>query len=171
MESDPIKLFSAVNNKFETTSFHSLYWDYLEANNVLRVIATGNNMIGPVGTNTAVGKKGGFQFWSRSPRPWTLKFEDNRMKNLKVGLKLATNNSFMSPNTFDEDNNIISLDGVVVDVAFAASFVYKKNDGTTPSELKWQQGDYTPVNVSTYPTYTGASVVNTSGYAIVQPSA
>jgi hypothetical protein len=171
MESDPIKLFSAVNNKFETTAFHASYWDFLETNNVLRVVATDNEMIGEVGTNTAVGKKGGFQFWSRSPRPWTLKFSGNKMKNLKVGLKIATNNSFMSPNTFDDENNSISLDGEVVDVAYAASFVYKKNDGSTASADKWQQGSYTPVNIGTYPTYTGASVVNPSGYAIVQPSA
>jgi hypothetical protein len=77
----------------------------------------------------------------------------------------------MSPNTFDDENNSISLDGEVVDVAYAASFVYKKNDGSTASADKWQQGSYTPVNIGTYPTYTGVSVVNPSGYAIVQPSA
>jgi hypothetical protein len=92
------------------------------------------------------------------------------MKNLKIGLKIATNNTFMSPNTFDEDNHNISLDGTVTDVAFAASFVYKKNDGSTTSANKWQEGDYTPVNVGTYPSYVGVSVLNPSNYAIVQPS-
>jgi hypothetical protein len=93
------------------------------------------------------------------------------MKNLKIGLKIATNNTFYSPNTFSEDNHSISLDGAVTDVAFAFSGVYKKNDGTTSSAMKWQEGNYTPVNVSTYPSYVGVSVVNPSNYAIVQPSA
>ena len=170
MTADPIKLFEAKDNKFETTSFYSSFWDFLECNNVLKVVATGNEMIGEVGTNTAIGKKGGFQFWSRSPRPWTLQFSNNQMKNLKIGLKIATNNTFMSPNTFDEDNHNISLDGTVTDVAYAASFVYKKNDGSTTSANKWQEGDYTPVNIGTYPSYVGASVVNPNAYAIVQPS-
>ena len=171
MVSDPIKLFEAKDNKFETTSFHNLYWDNLECNNVLKVVATGNEMIGEVGTHTAIGKKGGFQFWSRSPRPWTLKFSNNRMKNLKIGLKIATNNTFYSPNTYSEDNHSISLDGTVTDVAYAFSGVYKKNDGSTTSANKWQEGDYTPVNAGTYPSYVGVSVVNPNNYAIVQPSA
>jgi len=171
MISDPIKLFEAKDNKFETTNFYTSFWDFLECNNVLKVVATGNEMIGAVGTHTAAGKKGGFQFWSRSPRPWTLKFANNSMKNLKVGLKIATNNTFMSPNTFDEDDHNISLDGTVTDVAYAFSGVYKKNDGSTTSVNKWQEGDYTPVNASTYPSYVGTSVVNPNNYAIVQPSA
>jgi hypothetical protein len=174
MVSDPIKLFEAKDNKFETSSFYdqgsAYFWDFLECNNVLKIVATGNEMIGEPGTNTDAGKKGGFQFWSRSPRPWTLKFSNNQMKNLKVGLKIATNNTFMSPNIFDQDNFGISLDGSVTDVAYAASFVYKKNDGSTISVNKWQEGDYTPVNLGTYPTYIDLSVFNPSGFAIVQPS-
>ena len=170
MQSDPIKLFSLVNNKFETTAFHASFWDFAETNNTLKVVATDNEMIGEVGTHTAAGKKGGFQFWSRSPRPWALKFENNKMTNLKVGLKIATNNTFMSPDTFNEDDFGIDLGGTTTSVAYAASFVYKKNDGSTASENKWQEGDYTPVNIGTYPSYIGLSVVNPSNYAVVQPS-
>jgi hypothetical protein len=170
MVSDPIKLFEAKDNKFEASNFHTLFWDFLECNNVLKIVATGNEMIGEPGTDTTPGKKGGFQFWSRSPRPWTLKFANNSMTNLKVGLKIATNNTFYSPDVFNEDQFGISLDGEVTDVAYAASFVYKKNDGSTTSVNKWQFGDYSPVNLDTYPMYTGLSVVNPSGFAIVQPS-
>jgi hypothetical protein len=85
-------------------------------------------------------------------------------------LKIPTNNTFTSPDTSDEDNFLIKLDGAVVDLVHAASCVYKKNDGSTTSANKYFEGDYTPTNIAGFPNYLGASIQNPHGYSIVQPS-
>jgi len=168
-ESDPNKSVIVTGNRFETTTFHQYFWDFLEVSGGVKKVRIEKNVcIGAVGTHTAAGKKGGFQIWSKSDRPWTLYFKDNSGQNLKVFLKIAHNAGFYSPNTFDDENHRIEFDGTLTDVAFAFSPVYKKADGTTLSENKWQEGDYVPENVATYPSV--PNTINTTGYPVVSPS-
>ena len=96
---------------------------------VKKVRIEDNVCVGEAGTHTAAGKKGGFQVWSKSDRPWTLYFKGNTGQNLKVFLKIAHNAGFYSPNTFDEENHHLEFDGTLTDVAYAFSPVYKKADG------------------------------------------
>ena len=165
---DPNKSVVVSGNTFETATFHQYFWDFVEVSGATkRVVIRDNACVGEPGTHTAAGKKGGFQVWSKSPRPWTLDFRGNAASNLKVFLKIAHNAGFYSPDTSDEDHRI-EFDATLTDVAFAFSPVYKKADGTTASENKWQEGDYVPENAAVYPS--PPSVVNPSNYSVVQPS-
>ena len=62
-----MKLCSYTNNKFETTTLDAQFWDYLEANNALRVVVTDNIFVGPIDQQLATGKKGVLQTWSKNP--------------------------------------------------------------------------------------------------------
>jgi len=166
---DPNRDVRVIGNRFETTTFHGSFWDFCEVSGgFLRARIENNICIGQVGTNTAVGKKGGFQVWSRSPRPSTLYFKGNQGQNLKVFLKIAHNTVYYTPNSYDTENNLIDVSATLSNCAYAFSPVYKKNDGTTLQDDKWQEGDYTPANLATYPNV--PSIVNPNGYATVQPS-
>lgn len=161
MQSDPTKLVSYMNNKFEAPIQHASFWDFIEANNTIKIICTGNEATGQV----ASGKRGFLQTWSKSAVPWTLEYKDNVLKNLKVGGKVAHNTSYYAPDDENEDF-LIDISSVHTDVAFAFSFIYKKNDGTTPSAQKWLGGgDYTPENIAVYPTV--PTVINPSAYNVV----
>lgn len=167
--SDPNKHVQVTGNKFETTTFHNLFWDFCEVSGATKRVTVQDNVcIGEVGTHTSPGKKGGFQIWSKSARPWTLYFKGNSGQNMKVFLKIAHNSTFYSPNTFDDDKHHIEFDGTLTDVAHCFSPVYKKEDGSTASADKWQEGDYVPINSSTYVSV--PSVINPHGYSIVSPS-
>ena len=164
MQSDPGKLFQFVDNKYTSTTTHTLFWDVTEANNFKKVVVTGNEAsIEDQGL-----KRGFLQTWSRSSVPWTLRYKDNTLSNFKVGGKIAHNTTFYAPNNLDEDNFNIDVSATLTNVAHAFSFLYKKNDGTTASADKWQGGDYTPENIATYPTV--PAVTNPTAYSIVQPS-
>jgi len=166
---DPNKDVRVTGNRFETTTFHLQFWDFCEVSRATKGIVIQDNVcIGEPGTHTAAGKKGGFQMWSKSPQPWTLYFKGNSGQNLKVFLKIAHNAAFYSANTFDEEHHHIEFDKTLTDVAHCFSPVYKKEDGTTASANKWQEGDYVPVNSATYPSV--PSVVNASSYSVVAPS-
>ena len=166
MVSEPIKLVQYMNNKFISDTTDPLFWDCFEANNCKRVEVTGNEA-----SIEAQGDKRGFlQTWSRSSIPWTLYYKDNTISNFKVGGKIASNTTFYAVDSFNDDDFLIDVSSTHTNVAHAFSFLYKKNDGTTPSAEKWWKadGDYTPENILTYPTV--PSVVNPSSYSIVQPS-
>ena len=168
-ESDPNQYIKVHGNKFETAVFHQYFWDFVEISGAfLQADIQDNVCIGEAGTNNAAGKKGGFQLWSKSPRPFTIKFKGNTSKNLKIFLKIAHNDGFYSPNVYDINNHLLDLSASITDTAFAYSPVYKNNDGTTQSENKWQEGDYTPENISAYPN--PPLVVNPHNYNIVQPN-
>ena len=165
----PTKLVSYTNNKFETTALHASFWDFLEANCTLKVVVTDNIFTGPVGQEQLVGKKGVLQTWSKSPKPWTLKYSNNVISNMKFGLKIVLINTFYSPNTSNVDDHSIDLSASLTNVPFAASFLYKFNPGETgyptASNDKYSEGSYTPVNITTFPS--PPSVINPSTYAIV----
>ena len=164
----PTKLVSYTNNKFETTTLHAAFWDFLEANSALKVVVTDNIFTGPVGQELLVGKKGVLQTWSKSAKPWTLEYSGNVISNMKFGLKIVLINGFYSPNTSNDDHSI-DLSASLTNVPFAASFLYKFNPGEagypTDSNDKYSEGSYTPVNISTFPS--PPSVINPSAYAIV----
>ena len=166
--SDPNGKVTIARNKFETDTFHQYFWDFVEVSGAVReVLCIDNEFIGVPGTHTAAGKKGGVQVWSKSAVPWTLRFSQNTAANLKVLLKIAHNSTFYSPNTFDP-NHRIEFDKPLTDVAYCFSPVYKKEDGTTASDDKWQEGDYVPENATLYPS--PPPVINPQGYAVVQQS-
>ena len=167
--SDPNKYVQVTGNRFETTTFHQLFWDFCEVSGATkRIVIQDNVCIGEPGTHTSAGKKGGFQIWSKSPQPWSLYFKGNSGQNMKVFLKIAHNSAFYSANTFDEEHHHIEFDKTLVDVAHCFSPVYKKEDGTTASANKWQEGDYVPINSSTYVSV--PSVINPNSYSVVAPS-
>ena len=165
----PARLVQYSSNLFETDELASNFWDQIEASNaVLRVVVTDNTGVYPVGTDTQASQKFGFcQIWSADPKPFTVEYSGNKISNLRFGMKLALSNGYYSPATSDDDQKI-DLSATLVAVTYAASFLYKANDNSTPSLLKWSpegNGEYTPVNASNYPT--PPTVVNPSGYTIV----
>ena len=165
---DPNGKVTITRNKFETDTFHQYFWDFVEVSGAVReVVCTDNEFNGVPGTNTEAGKKGGVQVWSKSPVPWTLYFKGNVATNLKVFLKIAHNSTFYSPNTHDPRQRL-EFDGTLTNVAYCFAPVYKKEDGTTAQDDKWQEGDYVPVNAAVYPNV--PSIVNPQGYAVVQQS-
>ena len=165
MASDPTKLVAYTNNKFVAPVQHVYFWDFIEANNAIRIVVTGNEATGQVGNDTVPGKRGFLQTWSRSSVPWTLEYKDNILTNLKIGGKIAHNNTFFAPDDENEDF-VIDLSSVHTNVAYAFSFIYKKNDGSTASADKWLgNGDYTPENIATYPSV--PTTINPSAYSVV----
>ena len=169
MQADPNKLVVCKNNKFETTTLHSSFWDYFEQNNTKKCVFTGNEIISPVGTETEAGKKGVLQTWSKSGKPWHLIYKDNTVSNMKFALKIPCTNGFYAPN-IDHDGFDIDFTAVHTNVTYAFSLLYKKNDGTQQSALKYhpnQGNEYTPVNIGVVPTITS---VNPHGYTLVLPS-
>jgi hypothetical protein len=165
MASNPTKLVAYTNNKFVSPVQHASFWDFIEANNAIKIVVTGNEATGQVGNDTVPGKRGFLQTWSRSSVPWTLEYKENTLTNLKVGGKIANTNSFFAVNDESEDF-VIDISSVHTNVAFAFSFIYKKNDGSTASADKWiSNGDYTPENIATYPTV--ATTINPNGYSVV----
>jgi hypothetical protein len=157
-----------LRNKFETDTFHSQFWDFVEVSGGVREVwCTDNEFIGVAGTHTEVGKKGAVQVWSQSAVPWTLYFKNNKCSNVKVVLKIAHNSSFYSPNTHDPSQHI-EFDATLADVAYCFSPVYKKGDGSTADDDKWQEGDYVPINAAQYPSV--PAIINPHNYAVVQKS-
>lgn len=168
MVGTPIKLVQYMNNKYVSTSTHASHWDCFEANNCKRVEVTGNEAsIEDQGL-----KRGFLQTWSRNGLPWTLKYSGNTpLSNFKVCCKIAHNSTFYAPNSENDQGDFaLDLTGTLTNCAHALSFVYKKEDGSTASANKWQEGDYVPENISTYPAPPTGKVVNPSGYSIVMPS-
>ena len=166
--SNPNGKVAVARNKFETSTFHQYFWDFVEVSGAVReVLCTDNEFTGVSGTHTEDGKKGGVQVWSKSPVPWTLYFKGNTATNLKVLLKIAHNSTFYSPNTHDPRQHV-EFDKSLTDVAYCFSPVYKKEDGTTAQNDKWQEGDYIPLNAALYPSV--PSIINPQSYAVVQQS-
>jgi len=161
----PMRLFHVKDCVFKTSTFATLFWDFIEASGaVLKVDVRDNSFEGEAGTHTAVGKKGVAQFWSKNAQPWKLNWKNNDMKNVKVGLKVVCHTGFYSP-IQDSDDAVVSLDGTNIDVAWAMSMCYKKVDGTTASADKYQLGDYVPVNASVWPAV--VVPVNPNSYPVV----
>ena len=168
--SDPMKLYSFTDNKIEVSEFHASHWDVHEASGaLLKAVCTGNTYTGPVGADTDVtSKKGFFQCWSKSSRPWYTVYKDNVLTNVRCGGKIAHNAGFYAPDQFNE-NSLVDISSTHTAVYKAFSQLYKKADGTTPSASKWLLNDaaYTPENIVTYPNV--VPIVNPSGYSVVQP--
>ena len=145
------------------------FWDYTESNNSLRTICTDNVVVGPVGADSQVGKRGFLQTWSRSPLPWTLEYSGNVLTNVRVGGKVGHNSLMYAPNASDSDRFKIDLTATCTNVFKVFSFLYKKNDGSTASNDKWilDSADYTPENIGAFPSV--PAVVNPNSYAVVQP--
>ena len=162
------KKVSYLRNKFETTTLHASFWDFVEANNTRRVICKDNTFTAPVGQELLDGKKGVLQTWSKSKLPWTVEYSGNVISNIKFGIKVPLITSFYAPDT-SSDNYKIDLSSSHTNILAGASFLYKRNSGTTPSNLKYHDisppNDYTPVNISTYPSIT---VTNPNNLAIVE---
>ena len=166
----PAKLIQYSNNKFETDTLSSSFWDFIEASrDVLKVVITNNEFIGPVGHELVSGKQGCVQVWSRGAHPWTLRYSGNKISNMKIGGKIALQPTFYSPNQSDDtDDQLIDLSATLTNTTFAFSFLYKALDGSTPSAFKWLpegNGVYQPENLALFPS--PPSVVNPNGYSVV----
>ena len=168
MAATPTKLVQYMNNKYVSTSTHASHWDCFEANNCKRVEVTGNE----ASIESQGAKRGFLQTWSRNALPWTLKYSGNTpLSNFKVCCKIAHNSTFYAPNSENDQGDFaLDLTGTLTNCAHALSFVYKKEDGSTASADKWQQGDYIPENIGTYPAPPTGKVINPSNYSIVLPS-
>ena len=168
------KLVQFSNNKIVTDGLHSSFWDFVEVNGCKRVELLNNYLESPAGTETEVGKKGCFQIWSKttqSNKPWTILFEGNEMKNMKVGLKIAHNSGFRSVDTENDDFKI-DLTQVNSNVTYPFSAKYKAESGDpgypTASADKWLpagQGIYRPDNLGEYDST--PVVINPHGYSLV----
>lgn len=172
MESDPIKLVQYIDNKFEAEVNHASFWDTIESNNQIKLVVTGNTAVMAVGNDTNPGKPGFLQTWSRSDKPWTIKYSGNVLSNLKVGGKCASNSTFYAPNSADEDDFLIDVSSLHTNVTHAFSFKYKAESGDpgypTASANKWLpagNGVYRPENISVYPT--PPTIINPSNYSLV----
>ena len=167
---DPIKSYTFSDNKIEQAAMDPAFWDVHEISGAfLKATIQNNSYVGPVGRDQQPGKVGFVQIWNRNDKPFSIKYSGNALQNTRCGLKIAHSNTFYAPNQTDEDF-LIDLTEVCSNVYKAVSFLYKKNDGTTPSLEKWlrDDGDYTPVNISTFPNV--PLVVNPHNYPVVQPS-
>ena len=161
------QLAQFINNKWETNELHAYFWDVAEFNGCKQIEITGNELVAPVGQEQLAGKAGAFQIFARttqSNRPWSLYYKSNSVSLLKIGLKIVSNSTYQAPDE-DSDNFLIDLSEPLTNTTYAASFLYKKEDGSTPSELKWQQGDRAVDNLDQYPN--APSVVNPLGYSVV----
>ena len=97
--------------------------------------------------------------------PWSISYQKNTIKNMKIGLAMANQVGFYSPNT-DDDDYLIDLSQTLTNVTYAASFAYKNAAGTTPFNQKWLPGaEYIPNNNDVYPL--APTVVNPNGYTVV----
>ena len=167
---DRTKLVQFNNNKWETDTLHASFWDVFEANGTKKVEIQNNELVAPVGQEQVIGKQGAFQVWQKttqSKRPWVISYSGNKVSNLKVGVKIAHNSGFRSPDT-DSDNYLIDLTEVQTNVTYPASFKYKNADGSTASANKWLpagNGSYVPDNADQYAS--PPPVVNPNGYSIV----
>ena len=164
-QDEPGRLYQFIKNKYVSTTTDTLFWDVNEFNNFKRGVVTDN----VASIEAPYLKRGFLQSWSRSDIPWSLYYKNNTLTNFKVGGKIANNNTFYAADEHEEDDFLIDLSSTHTNVAHAFSFVYKKNDGTTASADKWQEGDWTPVNVGTYAAPPISKVVNPSNYSIVVP--
>ena len=113
-------------------------------------------------------KRGTFQTWNKGNKPWVLVYSSNTIKNIKFGVKIPAINGFYLPN-IDDDDYLIDLDSCTyVNVTYAASFRYKRNNGTTASAEKYHPltppNDFTPENISVHPVVV---VKNLNGLTIV----
>ena len=111
--------------------------------------------------------KGAVQTWSKNPKPWKVKYEKNKLSYLKVGLKIAHNVGFYSPDTANEDDTLIDLGDTHTNVTYAYSPVYKKTDMSNTAAEKWILGNYEPENVRIYSV--APVPVNPNNLAIVSP--
>ena len=169
MQDDPNTIVSYTNNKWSTDTLHASFWDAAESNNAKKTVFTGNELIFPIGTEAEAGKKGVLQTWSRSAKPWHLVYKDNTVSNIKFALKIPCTNTFYAPN-IDHDDFEINLDGVHTNVTYALSLLYKKNNGSQSSALKYHPNvgnEYTPTNFGVVP---NIIPLNPHSYALVQPS-
>ena len=96
------------------------------------------------------------QTWSKSAKPWHLVYKDNKVSNIKFALKIVATNGFYAPN-IDHDGFDVDFTAVHTNVTYAMSLLYKKNDGTQQSALKYHPNvgnEYTPANIGVVPTIT-----------------
>ena len=171
LQSDPTKLVQFNHNLFESAVQHSLYWDQTESSNHIKLEVIGNEATGEVGNDTAVGKRGFLQSWSRSNKPWILTYRDNILKNFKVGGKIVNNSTFYAVNEAN-DNFLIDISSLHTNVAYAFSFKYKAESGDpgypTASANKWLpagNGIYRPENISVHAV--PPTVTNPNNYTLV----
>ena len=89
------------------------------------------------------------------------------MSNIKFGIKFPLTNGFYVPDTTNDDF-LIDLTATHTNVTYGMSVLYKKNDGTQTSSLKYHPNvgnEYTPVNAVAYPSI---PITNPANLTIVQ---
>jgi hypothetical protein len=165
LSSDPIRKATITKNVFNHPTPHSLFWDSIEVSGgVKKVLCTDN-----VGTIGAKGAKNGFiQLWSKSSKPWKVKYTRNVLTGYRVGFKIAMSQpTFFAPDSGDDYHLIKIRDNDLTDVDYGASFLYK--NVSSGSSVRWvpqtPAGDYDPGNKTTFPS--APPIEKPSGVTIV----
>lgn len=161
----PTKLIQINNNKFITNSMHQYFWAFIEASGHIKKCEFKNNeFIGPDGNEQIDLPRHAVQAWSKNPRPWTITYEGNSISNMKLGLCIAHNSGFFSPDT-DADAFKIAL-GTQTNVTYGASFAHNNLAGDLAANERWlQNAVYNPTNIATY--QTAPPVENPLSYTVL----
>jgi hypothetical protein len=123
---------------------HALFWDQLEANNMVSVVCKGNVSTGRPATGYE--HTGFLQAWSRSSVPWFVDFNNNEMLNYNSVVRIACSATFYSPNTADEEHQLKAKADQSTGATYGASFVYG------PNGFEDATATYAPENIATFPT-------------------
>ena len=147
MAADPNTLVEFKNNTvaFGSLGQHNLFWSCFESNNQLRVICEDNTVTGAANGGAASDRQF-FQAWSRSARPWTMRYQRNAVSGFYVAVACACVATFYSPDYYSSDYLVTATAAELTSVEYGASFVF---DGTN----SWKSTlSYAPENITVYPT-------------------
>jgi hypothetical protein len=123
---------------------HSYFWAVFEANNSLRVVCEKNIVAGASKAGGANATRHFFQVWSRSARPWYVRYQENHISGFYTAIALAAVATFYSPDIYNPSYLLSIKANQISDLDYGASFVY---DSTN----KWASVlTYAPENVATY---------------------
>ena len=144
---DPNGPVRFTDNVFATGAggVHALFWDQLEANNMVSVVCKGNVVTGR--PSTGYENTGFLQAWSRSSVPWFVDFNNNEVLNYRGVVRIACSATFYSPNTSDAEHQLKTKPDQAPGASYGASFVYGASGGFEDATAT-----YAPENIATFPT-------------------
>ena len=155
--SDPNTLVEFMGNTvaFGSLGQHTYFWSCFESNNQLRVICEDNTVTGAANGGYASNRQF-FQTWSRSARPWTVRYQRNAVSGFYVAVACACVATFYAPDYYSSDYLITATAAELSNVEYGASFVWDTTDSYKSSL------SYGPSNVTVYPTAPPTSLASFS---------
>ena len=147
MASNPNGLVEFKGNTvaFGSLGQHTYFWSCFESHNQLRVICEDNTVTGAANGGYANHRQF-FQTWSRSARPWTVRYQRNAVSGFYVALACACVATFYAPDYYSSDYLVTATAAELTNVEYGASFVYDSANSYKSSL------SYGPTNVTVYPT-------------------